>query len=145
MDRRIGYALAWVVAAVVAISVGLAAVSTVGASIRGRGPLGNEVVRDNEQPARPDPEAARVRDEVSGEFGTFVVECRGVFAYGIRVEPDAANRWRVVSYEEGPDDDVDAVFSNGRRSVDLEVYCSRGKPTVAEIESNTLPDDDDLS
>jgi hypothetical protein len=142
VDKRVGYSLAWIVAAVASITIGLAAVSTVGASIRGRGPLGNEVVRDNEQPARPDPGAERVTDEVSGEFGTFVVECRGVFAYGIDVEPDTANRWRVVSYEEGPDDDVDAVFSNGRRSIDLEVYCSRGKPTVAEIENNTLPADD---
>ena len=48
----------------------------------------------------------------------------------------------MVSYEQGPDDDVDAVFSNGRRSIDLEVYCSRGRPTVAEIENNRLPADD---
>ena len=47
----------------------------------------------------------------------------------------------MVSFEGGPDDDVDAVFSNGRRSFDLEVFCNRGEPTVAEIEENTLPDD----
>jgi hypothetical protein len=27
------------------------------------------------------------------------------------------------------------------RSCDLEVFCNRGEPTVAEIEENTLPDD----
>ena len=47
----------------------------------------------------------------------------------------------MVSFESGPDDDVDAVFGNGRRSFDLEVFCNRGEPTVAEIEENTLPDD----
>lgn len=50
--------------------------------------------------------------------------------------------WRIVSYERGPDDDVDAVFGNRLESVDLEVFCNRGEPTVAEIERNTLPDDD---
>ncbi len=47
----------------------------------------------------------------------------------------------MVSYEKGPDDDVDAVFSNGRRSFDLVVFCKRGRPTVGEIEEITLPDD----
>ena len=49
--------------------------------------------------------------------------------------------WRIVSWEKGPDDDVDAVFSDGRNSVDLEVFCNRGRPTVAELERNTLGDD----
>ena len=47
----------------------------------------------------------------------------------------------MVSFECGPDDDVDAVFSNGGRSVDLEVFCNQGEPTVGEIEGNTLPED----
>ena len=144
MNKRIGYAAAWLVATTVAIAVGVAAVSTVGASIRGRGPLGNEVIRNtelSEQTAEPDPGGDSVRDTIRGEFGRFVVECQGVYASGISVHPDKANGWRVVSYEPGPDDDVDAVFSNRRRSIDLEVFCNRGKPTVAEIESNTLPDD----
>ena len=49
--------------------------------------------------------------------------------------------WRIVSWEKGPDDDVDAVFSDGRNSVDLEVFCNRGRPTLAELERNTLGED----
>ncbi len=56
--------------------------------------------------------------------------------------PEAAG-WRVVSWEKGPDDDVDAVFSDGRNSVDLEVFCNRGRPTVADLERNTLGDEGD--
>ena len=52
--------------------------------------------------------------------------------------PTAGGTWGAQG---GPDDDVDAVFSNGRRSFDLEVFSDRGEPTVAEIEENTLPDD----
>ena len=37
MRRRIGYALAWVLATGVAVAVGISAVSTVGAQVRGRG------------------------------------------------------------------------------------------------------------
>jgi len=47
-----------------------------------------------------------------------------------------------VSYEPGPDDDVDAVFANRGRSIELEVCCTRGEPTISEIERNTLPDGD---
>ena len=47
-----------------------------------------------------------------------------------------------MSFERGPDDDVDAVFANAGRSIDLEVFCNRGRPTVAEIEFNELPDED---
>jgi len=70
-----------------------------------------------------------------------VVECRGTFAYGLRARAASTGGWRLISYEKGPDDDVDAVFSNGRNSVDLEVFCNRGRPTVAEIERNTLSED----
>jgi hypothetical protein len=79
-------------------------------------------------------------DTVDGEFGTFRVGCRGVVAYGLDYAP--ARGWRVVSFEKGPDDDVDAVFSSRGRSVDVEVFCNQGEPTVAEIERNTLPEDD---
>jgi hypothetical protein len=145
MRRRVGYLLAWLVAAGLAIAVGTAAISTVGASIRGRGPLGNEVVRGTGPTDRlpsPEPGAGMRRDTVDGEFGTFRVGCRGVVAYGIGALPDRAAGWRVVSYEPGPDDDVDAVFSNRLRSVDIEVFCNRGEPTVAELERNELPDGD---
>ena len=145
MRRSTGYVVAWVVAAVVAVAVGLAAVGTVGASIRGRGPLGTEVVPEGPEPTAGAAEgaAAQARPGPSrtfaGEWGRFVVRCRGSFAVGERAV--AARGWRTVSYERGPDDDVDAVFSNGGSSVDLEVFCNRGRPTLAELEQNTLPDD----
>ena len=143
MDKRIGFTLAWRVAAVLAVAIGIAAVTTVGASIRGRGPLGTEVnlsdVREGK--ATPDPDAPVHRDTVSGEWGRFVVECRGAIAYGVRIKAAEADGWRVVSYELGPDDDVDAVFSNRRHSVDLEVFCAQGRPTIGDLENNTLPDD----
>ena len=143
MRKRTGLALAWVVVTTLAVAVGLVAVSTVGAQVRGRGPLGNEVIRTSqlEGTASPDPDDASVTREVAGEWGVFVVRCQGVVAFGEEVRPARAAGWRVVSYERGPDDDVDAVFSNGRRSFDLEVFCNRGEPTVAEVEENTLPDD----
>jgi hypothetical protein len=127
MRRRIGYVLAWLIAAAVAIAIGIGAVSTVGASIRDRGPLGTEVVRDvgtTTQLPSPAPETAMRKDTITGDFGSFEVGCRG------------------VSYEPGPDEDVDAVFVNRDRSVDVEVFCNRGKPTVAEIERDNVIDDD---
>jgi hypothetical protein len=141
--RRIGYALAWVLATGVAVAVGISAVSTVGAQVRGRGPLGNEVIRTAqlEGTSKPDPADATVTRTIEGEWGGFVVRCQGPIAFGEEALPAREDGWRVVSFEGGPDDDVDAVFSNGRRSFDLEVFCNRGEPTVAEIEENTLPDD----
>jgi hypothetical protein len=141
--RRIGYALAWLLATTVAIAVGVSAVSTVGAQVRGRGPLGNEVIRTSqlEGTAKVDPADASVKRTIEGEWGAFLVRCQGPVAFGVEVRPARSVGWRVVSFERGPDDDVDAVFSNGRRSFDLEVFCNRGEPTVGEIEENTLPDD----
>lgn len=141
--RRIaGYVLAWLVAAAVAVTVGVVAVSTVGASVRDRGPLGNVVPDDEETVTSraPDPAAPRVRRTVEDEFGAFEVQCRGVLAYGLEARP--ADGWRVVSYEEGPDDDVDAVFASGERTIEIEVYCNQGRPTIGDREVKTLPDDD---
>ncbi len=134
----------WAATTAVAVLVGVFAVSTVGATIRDRGPVGDKVVPDAavDASAVPSPDGPRVRDEVSGEWGAFVVQCRGTWAYGVGVRPDEAAGWRIVSWEKGPDDDVDAVFSDGRNSVDLEVFCNRGRPTLAELERNTLADDD---
>ena len=133
----------WAATTAVAVLVGVLAVSTVGATIRDRGPIGEEVARDTSLPTTPvpSPEGPATRDEVTGEWGAFVVECHGTWAYGVRVRPDETAGWRIVSWEKGPDDDVDAVFSDGRRSVDLEVFCNRGRPTLAELERNTLGDD----
>jgi hypothetical protein len=140
--RLAGYVLAWLVAAGIAVTVGVVAVSSVGASVRDRGPLGNVVpdVDQTEGASVPDPEATPVGRTVEDEFGTFRVECRGVVAYGLEAVP--ADGWRVVSYEEGPDDDVDAVFAKGDRSIEIEVYCNQGRPTIGDREVKTLPADD---
>lgn len=132
----------WAATTAVAVLVGVFAVSTVGATIRDRGPVGDEVLgNDTVKPPTTMPEGPPVRDEVAGEWGSFVVECRDTWAYGVAARPDRAAGWRIVSWEKGPDDDVDAVFSDGRSSVDLEVFCNRGRPTLAELEHNTLGDD----
>lgn len=135
----------WAATTVVAVIAGVFAVSTVGATIRDRGPVGDEVARDPNVVATsvPSPDGPAVKDEISGEWGAFVVECRDTWAHGVGVRPDKAAGWRVVSWEKGPDDDVDAVFSDGRNSVDLEVFCNQGRPTLAELERNTLGDDED--
>ena len=118
-----------------------------GESIRDRGPIGdNELIRqadlDDASSPTPDADAEPVRRSITEEFGAFVVECRGVYAYGVEVQPDTADGWRVVSFESGPDDDVDAVFVRDTSSIDVEVFCNRGEPTVAELERNELAQDD---
>jgi hypothetical protein len=140
--RVLGYLLAWLAAAAVAVTVGVVAVSSVGASVRDRGPLGNDVPAPeaSEGGSTPDPDAAVVGRTVEDVFGTFEVECRGAVAYGLAADP--ATGWRVVSYEQGPDDDVDAVFASGDRSVEVEVYCNQGRPVIGDREEKTLPDDD---
>lgn len=139
--RAWAFALAWLVAAALAVTVGVVAVSSVGASVLDRGPLGDEIpdVRRAEQVARPDPDATRVRRDIDGPYGSFRVACRGVVAYGLGTA--TAPGWRTVSMERGPDDDVDVVFARGRRSVELEVYCNGGRPTVGDREVKTLMDD----
>lgn len=141
--RAIGYAAGWLVAAIVAVTVGVLAVTSVGASVRDRGPLTNEVLRQEsvEGSATPTPGATRVRRTIEDEFGSFEVECRGAVAYGVGATPAAG--WRTVSYEPGPDDDVDAVFAHRGRSIEIEVYCNQGRPTISDLERKALPDDDD--
>lgn len=143
MSRRwIGYAAAWLVAAVVAVTVGVLAVTSVGASVRDRGPLGNETQRDElqEGSATPRPDATRVQRTIEDDFGSFEVECRGAVAYGLDTTTNPG--WRTVSFEPGPDDDVDAVFARQGDSIEIEVYCDQGRPTVSDLERKTLPDDD---
>ena len=144
--RAFVFALGWLLAAAASVAVGVIVVDQLGASNRDRGPIGdNELIRQaelTEGSATPDPEAEVVRRSIEEEFGSFVVECRGVYAYGVEALPDQAAGWRVVSFERGPDDDVDAVFAQERRSIDIEVFCNRGVPTLAEIERNELPEDD---
>lgn len=146
MRQRVGFVVAWVVAATIAVTMGVAAVTGLGDQIRDRGPLGdNELVRNsgqNTQPATPDPEDPLIEETFSDDFGEFVVACQGKFALGIEARPDEAAGWRTISYEPGPDDDIDAVFSNGQRSQELEIYCNLGRPVLAEVENNTIPEDD---
>ncbi len=141
--RLVGYLAAWSGATVLAITAGLVAVNAVGDTLRDRGVLGGDILPDVREggPPTPDPNATVRRARITEEFGAFVVECQGAYAVAVEALPDEDAGWRTVSYEPGPDDDVDAVFSNGSRSIDLEVYCNRGEPTVAEIERNTLPSD----
>jgi hypothetical protein len=78
------------VAAAVAVTIGVLAVTSVGASVRDRGPLGNELQQAEamEGSATPQPGAAR------GD------------------------------------------------SIEIEVYCHQGRPTVADLERKTMPEDD---
>lgn len=144
MKRALLYLGIWLGAVAVATGIALAAIGAVGDAARGRGPIGAEVTPL--QDSDPDPEEipsdlpGRTRD-IKGEYGTFRVSCEGPYAAGVRVEANKAAGWSVLSYEKGPDDDVDAVFSDGTNSVDLEVYCNRGRPTLAELERNTLGSD----
>lgn len=145
-SRALGYLAAWLVAASLAVTVGLVAVTSVGASVRDRGPITGqaqavrEARADAEGVAVPDPGARRVSESFADDYGRFDVTCQGAVALGDAAV--AAPGWRVVSYEQGPDDDVDAVFASGGRSVELEVYCGAGRPTISDREDKTLPDDD---
>lgn len=141
--QPIGLTLVWLLTALLAIAVGVVAVLTVGAGLRDRGPIGTEVDLPAVQgaSAEPDTSLPLVEKTIREEFGEFDVACRGAYALGLEVRPDTANGWAVVGFEEGPDDDVDAVFANRGRSIEIEVYCNRGEPTVGDLEINTLPDD----
>jgi hypothetical protein len=145
VPRAWGYAAGWLVAAALAVAVGVLAVTSLGASIRDRGPVVTEAVRDAQVDAEgeltPAADATAVRETFTDDFGSFAVECRDAVAYGLRVEPAAG--WRTVSYDRGPDDDVDAVLARRAESVEIEVFCNRGRPAIGEVERNTLPEDDD--
>lgn len=143
MRGPLRWGLAWLLAATVAVATGLAVLAQVGASVRARGALtaDEEAVRQVQAAragqVRIDPDAARTTRGFRGAFGRFEVACAGAAAIGETAV--AAAGWRVVSYEPGPDDDVDAVFASGRRSVELEVFCLDGVPTVSDREVKTLP------
>jgi len=139
--RALRYAAAWVVAAALAVTVGVLAVTSAGAGVRDRGQLGTALpptsVAGTPSAA---PDAQRVRSELDDEFGALVVECRGTVAYGVEARPDAATGWEVISFETEPDDDIDAVFAQGPRSIEVEVFCNRGRPTVSDREEHVLAD-----
>ena len=138
--RPLGLVAVWIAVAALAVTVGVLTVTRVGDTLRDRGPLGNEAARNDLQEgrARPDPALDLVERTFAEEFGEIDVACQGAFARGLDARPAAG--WRTVSFETGPDDDVDAVFAKQVRSIEIEVFCNRGEPTVSEIEQNTLPD-----
>jgi hypothetical protein len=141
----VGLTLAWVVAAVLAVVVGVTAVTSLGDQIRDRGPIGdNELVRDlalGAEGGTLDPDEPRFEKTFTYDFGSFTVACQGRFAVSVGA-PEPAPGWRTISYEQGPDDDIDAVFSDGRRSQEIEIYCDLGRPELGELEDDTLPNDD---
>lgn len=139
MRKAALYAVAWLAAVGVATAIGIASVEAVGDAARGRGPLGPVVeprqeINASEVPSVRLQALPEVTEAVRGEYGAFVVSCRGPYAIGGRVEP--AEGWRAISFERGPDDDVDALFAKGDGSLEVEVFCNRGRPTLADIEHN---------
>jgi hypothetical protein len=132
----------WIAVAAVAVTVGVVAVTRVGATLSDRGPLGNDAARSDlrEGRATPDPDLPLVDRTFAEEFGEVDVACQGAFAIGRDVRPDEAGGWRTISFETGPDDDIDAVFAKRDRSIEIEVFCNLGEPTVGEVERTTLPD-----
>jgi hypothetical protein len=141
--RRAGYVAVWLVAAAVAITVGILAVEVAGAGLRDRGPVGSSdlVGRDDPSDLTPDPDDPTYTDTIVGEYGEFDVECQGVVIRGS--EPRTAPGWRVVTYETGPDDDVDATFESADSIIEIEIYCNGGRPALAEQEIGTRPGTDD--
>lgn len=142
--RRAGLAVGWLVATCLAVTVGLLVVTTLGGSLRGRGPLGDDTA-GRPLPAAHPPSSADLattapsgRHAFRGAYGSLLVGCQG--PYAVVLEHHAAPGWRILSVERGPDDDVDAVFGTSRHTVELEVFCDSGRPTLAELERNELPD-----
>jgi hypothetical protein len=133
------YSATWLAAVGVATGIGIASVEAVGDAARGRGPLGPAVEPRQRAGAAPPPGSEleglpNVTEVLHGEYGAFEVTCRGPYALGESVEP--ADGWRAISFEPGPDDDVDALFARGDGSLEVEVFCNRGRPTLADVEHN---------
>lgn len=141
--HRAGYVLVWVVGAIAAIAVGVLAVEIAGAGLRDRGPVGSSDLVGREDPSdlAPDPDDPKHADTITGDYGEFDVECQGVVIRGF--EPRTAPGWRTVTFETGPDDDVDATFESADAIIEVEIYCNGGRPTLAEEEVGTRPDTDD--
>lgn len=145
MRRGLLYLGLWLVAVVAATGIALAAVGAVGDAARGRGPLGAEIgpLQDADpSPGETDLEERTQARRITGDYGVFLVSCQGPFAVGEGVEPATDRGWRVLSYEPGPDDDVDAVFTRTGSSIEVEVFCNQGRPTVGDIERARFLDED---
>jgi hypothetical protein len=141
--RRVGYTAVWVVVAVLAIAVGVLAVEVAGAGLRDRGRVGSSDLVGRADPSNltPDPADPTYADTIVGEYGEFDVECQGVVISGSQPRP--APGWRTVTFERGPDDDVDATFESAESIIEIEIYCNNGRPAVAEEELGTRPEVDD--
>jgi hypothetical protein len=140
--------LTWLVAVVLATWFGLIAVNAVGSAARDRGPLGEAVslAGSESDPASSGPVGIHIDDPVvrrtlSGEYGTFDVGCQGPYATGENAVAATDDGWRLVRFEPGPDDDVEAIFTNDVEFVELEVFCDGGVPTVAELDRSVITDD----
>jgi hypothetical protein len=142
--RFLLYSALWLVTVAVATGIAVAAISAVGEAARGRGPLGQAIEPLPANGPEPDvvdvpaPDGTEVRQTIRGPYGAFVVSCRGPYAVGEEVRPARAGGWRTLSFEPGPDDDVDAIFANRRGTVEIEVFCDQGRPTVGDIERSML-------
>ena len=135
----------WLAAVVLATGLGLLAVSVVGDAVRGRGPLGDAVTVPGDAataaatPTPVDDGRESVRADLTDDYGTFTVSCQGPWATGEGATPGTG--WRVVRFEPGPDDDVEAVFADEDELVEVEVFCNRGRPTVAEVDRSRITGD----
>lgn len=139
--RPLGLVAVWIAVAAVAVTIGVLAVTRVGATLSDRGPIGDVGDRSSLQAGRgtPDPDASVIQRTFAEEFGEIDVSCQGAYASGIDARPAAG--WRTVSFETEADEDIDGVFAKGDRSIEIEVFCNRGEPTVSEVEMNELPGD----
>lgn len=137
--RPLGLVAVWIAVAAVAVTIGVLAVTRVGATLSDRGPIGDAGDRSNLREGRgtPDPDASVVERTFAEEFGEIDVSCQGAFASGLDARPAAG--WRTVSFETEADEDIDGVFAKGDRSIEIEVFCNRGEPTISEVEHNELP------
>ena len=145
VSKRAVQVVVWLVAVSLSTGLGLLAVSVVGDAMRGRGPLGDAVGTSGATTTTtPSPPAAdrstAVVDDVSDDYGTFTVACRGPWASGQQAQPGSG--WRVVRFEPGPDDDVEAVFASSTELVEVEVFCNQGRPTVSEVDRSRITGDD---
>jgi hypothetical protein len=147
MRRAVG-PLTWLLAVALATWFGLIAVNAVGSAARDRGPLGEAVsLAGSEGDDPPTGGAAMHLDDpiikrtLAGEYGTFDVGCQGPYAIGEGAMAAGTGGWRLVRFEPGPDDDVEAIFTNDAEFVELEVFCDGGIPTIAELDRSVMTDD----
>lgn len=138
MSPRPLLGLVWVVATVLATTVGFTATHTVGDVIRGAGPVGPEYRPASDltpaQSAGPsDPRSKTFRYPA----GQLTVQCERRVATLVDREP--APGWSVTDFESGPDEDIDVTFSRDRAASRIEVYCNEGEPTPIVSRSPTGP------